>query len=112
MGILNETAYSASKFALTGWTEAAAMDLWDQPVDVRLITPGAIDTAIWERPDNDPASFDIELEPPETVAAAIIGAIESGPFETYTPDMSAVVEFKMSDLDAFQAATVAAAETE
>ena len=107
LGILNETAYSASKFALTGWTEAAALDLWDEPVSIRLITPGAIDTAIWARPDNDEAAFTGDLEPPHTVAAAIIAAIEDGPFETYTPDMSSIVEFKMADIEAFQAGIIA-----
>jgi short-subunit dehydrogenase len=112
LGILNESAYSASKFALTGWTEAAALDLWDEPVEIRLITPGAIDTSIWSRPDNDPADFVGELEPPDTVADAILQAIIGGPFETYTPDMSAVVEFKMADIDAFQRGTIEALRPE
>ncbi|MCH7787945.1 MAG: SDR family NAD(P)-dependent oxidoreductase [Acidobacteria bacterium] len=112
LGILNETAYSASKFALTGWTEAAALDLWEEPVEIRLITPGAIDTAIWSRPDNDDAEFVGELEPPDTVAVAIEDAILGGPFETYSPDMSAFVEFKMADMDAFQRGTIAAMRPE
>lgn len=109
LGILNETAYSASKFALTGWTEAAALDLWHQPVDVRLITPGAIDTAIWQRPDNDAPHFVGEMASPESVAHDIIAAIENdGPFETYTPDLSGVVQFKFDDIEAFQAGTIEA----
>ena len=31
LGIGRETAYSGAKFALTGWTEALALDLWDTP---------------------------------------------------------------------------------
>jgi short-subunit dehydrogenase len=112
LGILNETAYSASKFALTGWTEAAALDLWDEPVEIRLITPGAIDTAIWSRPDNDAADFVGKLEPPDTVAEAIVEAIMNGPFETYTPDLSSVVEFKMADIEAFQSGTIEAMRPE
>src|SRR5688572_5669148 len=42
VGILHEAAYCASKFALCGWTEAMALDLWGTGVDVRLILPGAI----------------------------------------------------------------------
>src|SRR5439155_1536248 len=37
LGNLHEAAYSASKFALCGWSEAMAVDLWDSPVKVRLI---------------------------------------------------------------------------
>jgi NAD(P)-dependent dehydrogenase (short-subunit alcohol dehydrogenase family) len=107
LGILNEAAYCASKFALTGWTESMAMDLWSTGVDVRLITPGAIDTEIWDQPGNDPAPFHGPLEPPATVAAAIGEALMGEPFETYTPDMKSVAEFKTSDIDAFMANTVA-----
>ncbi|MGI9602350.1 MAG: SDR family NAD(P)-dependent oxidoreductase [Acidimicrobiales bacterium] len=109
LGILNETAYSASKFALTGWTEAAALDLWDQPVDVRLITPGAIDTAIWHRPDNDAPHFEMDMASPESVADDIVASIvDDGPFEVYTPDMADIVAFKTADIEAFQAGTIEA----
>lgn len=107
VGILDETAYCASKFALCGWTEAMAMDLWDEPVDVRLILPGAIDTDIWDRPGSDPAVYDGPLEPPETVAQGIIAAIEGDRIEHYVPDMKAIAEFKTSDLEGFIAGAVA-----
>ena len=101
VGILQESAYCASKFALTGWSEAIAADLWHTGVDVRLITPGPIDTEIWDQPGNDPAHYDGELEPPSTVAEAIVAAIEGDRFETYVPDLSAVVEWKTTNVDAF-----------
>jgi short-subunit dehydrogenase len=101
LGIQQESAYCASKFALAGWSEAAALDLWGTGVDVRLILPGAIDTDIWTRPDNEPALYDGPLEPPETVAAGIVAAIEGDRFEHYLPDMKWVAEFKTSDIDAF-----------
>ncbi|MFV0318028.1 MAG: SDR family NAD(P)-dependent oxidoreductase [Microthrixaceae bacterium] len=105
-----ESAYCASKFALSGWSESLAMDLWHTGVAVRLITPGAIATDIWDRPGNDPAHFDGELEPPGTVAAGIIGAIEGESFEHYLPDMSGVVEFKTAAIDDFLAGAVAFAD--
>jgi len=108
LGIATEAAYSASKFALCGWSEALALDLWDTGVEVRLILPGAIDTEIWDQPDNDPPLYGGPLEPPEPVADGIIAAIEGGRFEHYLPDMKGVVEFKTGDVDAFFAATVAA----
>lgn len=103
LGIASESAYCASKFALAGFAEATAIDLWDDPVDVRLVLPGAIDTEIWDRPDSDPPHYDGPLEPPETVAGAIADAIEGDAFEIYTPDMRAIVEFKTSDADTFLA---------
>ena len=107
LGIRNEAAYCASKFALTGWSESMVMDLWSTGVDVRLITPGAIDTEIWDQPGNDPAPYHGPLEAPATVAAAICEAMLADPFETYTPDMKSVAEFKTSDIDTFLAGTVA-----
>lgn len=101
MGIEGEAAYSASKFALAGFSESVQLDLWDTGVDVRLILPGAIATEIWDQPDNDPPLYDGVLEPAEDVAAGIIAAIEGDAFEHYLPDMKAIVEFKTADVDAF-----------
>ena len=53
VGILGEAAYCASKFALCGWSESMALDLWHTGVEVRLILPGAIATEIWDQPGND-----------------------------------------------------------
>ena len=89
-GILREAAYCASKFSLCGWTEAMALDLWGTGVDVRLILPGAIDTEIWDRPDNDEAPYHGPLEPPGTVAEGIVAAIEGDRFEHYLPDMKSI----------------------
>ena len=107
VGILAEAAYCASKFALAGWSEAMQLDLWDTPIEVRLILPGAIDTGIWDRPDNDPAHYDGPLEPPETVAAGIIAAIEGDRFEHYLPDLKAIAELKTSDVDGFMDGVIA-----
>jgi short-subunit dehydrogenase len=101
LGIYHEAAYSASKFALCGWSEALAVDLWSTGVDVRLILPGAIDTEIWDQPDNEAALYDGPLEPPEVVADGIIAAIEGEKFEHYLPDLKPVVEFKTGDIDTF-----------
>jgi short-subunit dehydrogenase len=103
LGIAGESAYCASKFALAGWAEAMAIDLWDSPVDVRLVLPGAIDTEIWDRAGSDRAHYDGPLEPPSTVAAAIADAIEGDAFEAYTPDLRGVVEWRTSNPDAFLA---------
>jgi short-subunit dehydrogenase len=101
LGILHETAYCAAKFALCGWSEAMALDLWKTGVEVRLIIPGPIDTDIWDRPGNDAAIYDGPKEPPEMVAAGIIDAIEGDTFEHYLPDHKSIAEFKTSAIDTF-----------
>lgn len=105
-----EAAYCASKYALCGWSESMAMDLWHTGVAVRLIVPGAIDTDIWDRPGNDPAHFVGDLEPPGTVAAGIVAAIEGAGFEHYLPDLQAIAEFKTASIDDFLAGAVAFAD--
>jgi short-subunit dehydrogenase len=110
-GIVKEAAYCASKFALCGWSEAMAMDLFHTGVKVRLILPGAIATEIWDQPGNDDPVYDGPFEPPETVAAGIIAAIEGDAFECYVPDMRPIVEWKTAGgFDDFMAGAVAFAD--
>jgi short-subunit dehydrogenase len=101
LGITAEAAYSGSKFALAGWSESAAVDLDGSGVSVKLILPGAIDTEIWDQPGNDPPLYDGPKETPESIAGALVDAIDSEHFEHYLPDMKAVIEAKTKDIDSF-----------
>jgi short-subunit dehydrogenase len=101
LGITTEAAYSGSKFALAGWSESLAIDLDRSGVNVRLILPGAIDTEIWDQPDNDAPLYDGPKAPPSDIAGGIVDAIDSEQFEHYLPDMKAVIEMKTSDFDTF-----------
>jgi short-subunit dehydrogenase len=101
LGNLHESAYSASKFALCGWSEALAADLYDTGVKIRLVDPGPIDTEIWDLPDNDDPLYDGPKVPPQEVAEGIVAAIEGEGFEHYLPDMKAIIEAKTSDPDSF-----------
>jgi short-subunit dehydrogenase len=103
LGIAHETAYCASKFALCGWSEAMAIDLWKTPVDVKLVLPGPIDTEIWDRPENDAPLFDGPKVPAGECAAGIVTAMESDAFEHYVPDLKAIVEGKSAAIDQFLA---------
>ena len=109
LGVATEAAYSASKFALCGFSEVMAADLDGTGVGVKLVLPGAIDTEIWEQPGNDPPFYNGPLTPAEDVAAGIVEAIDSPQFEHYLPDMKAVVELKTSDFDGFMAGMLAMA---
>jgi NAD(P)-dependent dehydrogenase (short-subunit alcohol dehydrogenase family) len=100
--ILWESAYCASKFALTGFTEVLAMDLHDTPLRVRLVIPGPFDTDIWDRPGSDPAAFkDGDKLPPEVCAQGIVDAILGDRLEWYVPDMKGVAEYATSNLEQF-----------
>jgi len=103
LGNPNEAAYSASKFALCGWSEATAVDLWDTGVKIRLVNPGPIDTEIWDLPNNDDPLYDGPKISAEEMAQGIIAAMEGDQFEHYVPDMKSFVEAKTADPDPFLA---------
>ena len=44
----NTTAYDAAKIAIVNFTENLALELADTPITVNAISPGSIDTRMWE----------------------------------------------------------------
>jgi NAD(P)-dependent dehydrogenase (short-subunit alcohol dehydrogenase family) len=99
-GIVHESAYCAAKFAMSGWTEVAAMDLADTPIEVKLIQPGAIDTEIWiPQPGELPGLPGAQFATPEVCAAGIADALETPGVEFFVPaDLKAHVDMKNADL--------------
>lgn len=88
LGILHEAAYSASKFALCGWSESMRMDLDGTGVKVKLVLPGPIETEIWEvQPGELPGLYDGPFVSAADCAADIVAAMEDDEgFEYYTPE--------------------------
>jgi short-subunit dehydrogenase len=109
VGIAHEAAYCASKFALTGWTEALAIDLYNTAVTVRLVHPGPVDTDIWRRPGEERALYDGPKVPVEEVAAGVVAVLSADTFEHYLPDLKEVVLTKEHDVDGFLAMAAALA---
>src|ERR1700757_1127354 len=101
LGIIHETAYCASKFALCGWSEAMAVDLYGSGVSVKLIEPGPVDTEIWDQPGSEPPLYKGPKVPADVVAEGIVEALGGDKFEHYVPDMKAVVDAKNADIDGF-----------
>ena len=101
LGIIHESAYCASKFALCGWSESMAVDLHGTGVSVKLIEPGPVDTEIWDQPDNDDPVYTGPKFSPAEVAVGIIAALGRDGFEHYVPDMKAVVDLKNADIDTY-----------
>ncbi len=101
LGIIHESAYCASKFALCGWSESMAVDLHGTGISVKLIEPGPVDTEIWDQPGNDDPIYDGPKFSPDEVAQGVLETLGRDGFEHYIPDMKAVVDLKNADIDTY-----------
>ena len=81
-----ESAYAASKAALTVFSESMAVDLWDTGVRVLLVYPGVVDTELFTRPDNDPFSAPVDFIPVTELVAAVLDAFDRDVLEVYVPE--------------------------
>ncbi len=106
LGILREAAYCSSKFALCGWSESLALDLWNTPLQVKLIIPGAVDTEIWDRPGAEASAYEGPRVPAVEVATGIADAIDSDVFEHYLPDMKSVALYKTDNIEDYFAQSI------
>jgi short-subunit dehydrogenase len=107
-----EAAYAGSKFALNGFSEVMAVDLFDEPIHVKVIQPGPIETPIWgDVPDNEKPAYDGEFYPPEDCAEAIIALLTTDTFEIYVPpSLGDVAALKGQDVEGFIAGSAAFAK--
>jgi NAD(P)-dependent dehydrogenase (short-subunit alcohol dehydrogenase family) len=82
-----ESAYAASKAAISAFFEAAAADLWYSGVTFHLMYPGLI-TVSDEPFDADHATLHVGMEglPATAVAGAVRKQLEEGTFEVYIPE--------------------------
>lgn len=109
IGIAHEAAYCASKFALAGFSESMAIDLYGTGVSVKLALPGPIETEIWDLAGNDPAQYRGPFVPALECATSIADAIAGDGFEYYVPPtfpgglglMAEMVTGKTGNVDAF-----------
>ena len=68
-----EPAYGASKAALSRWSHGLAVELHGTGVHVGVLSPGPIDTEIWEHTSND---YNGKLFPATVVADGVARVIE------------------------------------
>ena len=109
LGPPGEAAYTASKAALTGFSESMQVDLGiaGHDVGVHVVNPGVIDTRLFHLPDNDPSLAAIEALPTSAMAEPVLRAMDEGTFEIYVPGwFAAVVGAKFPDTGTFLAGTV------
>lgn len=84
IGFPHFAAYSASKFALRGFTEALRRELLDTGVTISYIAPRATDTGMNPTPVREFfAETGSTMDTPEAVAAHIVAALETGRRDTY-----------------------------
>jgi len=87
IGVPEESAYAASKFAMVGLAEALSIELEDRGVHVLTVCPGTIRTEFFDEEalrSMPPVSRRSMVEP-ETLVDAVIGALRRGKREITFP---------------------------
>ena len=72
-----EAAYDASKAALTAFSEAMAIDLWQTGIRMLVVYPGLVETELFSLPDNDPVVDAVEPIPVSELVSSVFDAIDS-----------------------------------
>lgn len=85
LGAPFEAAYSASKFAVVGFTEALAIETAPFGVHVAMVNPGPVDTGFFEARGHPYDRRRPRPVPPAQVAGAVIRAVEGRRFEQLVP---------------------------
>jgi NAD(P)-dependent dehydrogenase (short-subunit alcohol dehydrogenase family) len=104
-----EAAYSASKAAVTAWSESMMVDLGiaGSQVRVHVVNPGVFDTELFHLPDNDEFTAAVEMLPVESIVEPILAMIDAGTFELYVPEwFGEIAAGKAKDTGAFLTGTI------
>ena len=80
-----EAAYSATKFAIVGFTQALALELHHAGVGVSLIDPGPVDTGFFDNRGADYQRRWPRKVSASRVASAVVDAIDRGRLEVFVP---------------------------
>jgi short-subunit dehydrogenase len=84
LGAPFEAVYSASKFGLTGFTEALSVELRPFGIGVSMVNPGPVATAFSDAATHRSGGRPRPI-PPARVAAAVISIVEDGGLERVVP---------------------------
>ena len=80
-----ESAYSASKFAVVGLSEAVAIEVGTKGVGISLIDPGPVETEFFETRGTPYSRSTPKPVSAERVARDVIRAVEKNKLETFIP---------------------------
>ena len=91
IGVPDESAYAASKFAMVGLAEALSIELEDAGVHVLTVCPGAIRTPFFDQEalDRMPPVARRSMVDPEPLVEAIMRALAAGKHELTYPRLIA-----------------------
>lgn len=97
-----ESSYDASKAAVTAFSEAMAIDLWETGIEVLVVYPGLVDTELFTLPDNEPVMASVEMVPVDELVHDVFDALESGVPQVYVPAYFAdIASAKAADVAKF-----------
>lgn len=87
IGTLRHTAYSASKFAVSGFSESLYYDLIGTGVRITLVNPGVFATHLFDHEsfEDFPEVQRRMMKPPAVASRAILKAVRRGRFEVTVP---------------------------
>lgn len=80
IGLPGESGYCASKFAVTGFSEALAAEATPHGVKVTVFCPGGIDTPFWDRVTHNKPDVSKFLKPDDVAAMILHIADTPAPF--------------------------------
>lgn len=103
-----EAAYDASKAALSVFSEAMAIDLWERGVRVLVVYPGVVDTELFTIPGNDPLPPSIPKITTAELVDGVMDAIARDSIEVYVPEwFKGIASGKATDVGGFLAGAAA-----
>jgi NAD(P)-dependent dehydrogenase (short-subunit alcohol dehydrogenase family) len=103
-----ESAYDASKAALSAFSESMAVDLWQSGIKVLVVYPGLVDTELFSLPDNDPVIAAVDAVPVSELVDGVFGALEAGAVQVYVPAyFGELASGKAADVAGFLSGTAA-----
>ncbi len=110
-----ESAYSATKAAITAFSESMLVDLAiaGHAVGVHVVNPGVIDTELFHLPDNDAFTAPVQAEPVESIVEPILSMLGTDQFELYFPEwFGDVVANKFPDVGGYLKGNIAWARSQ
>jgi short-subunit dehydrogenase len=101
-----EAAYDASKAALSVFSEAMAIDLWEDGIKVLVVYPGVVDTPLFTQPDNDAFTAPVEFITVGELVGETFAALDRDALEVYIPAyFKDIVTGKANNLEGFVSGT-------
>ena len=110
-----ESAYAATKAAITAFSESMLVDLAiaGHDVGVHVVNPGVFDTELFTLPDNDAFSAPVEMLPVSDIVEPVLSLLGTDTFERYVPEwFGDVVANKFPDTTAYLQGNIAWAKSQ